>query len=107
MSHHIIDATNKTGQKVTVTLGYDRTLDHLFCNIVNSGVPGGFEYTSHTDIDAIDEQEVSNFRCLLEDHGILLPDSIFDAVDGDQANGGSNRLVLYNEDGSLREEFTI
>lgn len=92
MSQHVFRATALNGDPVTVTLGYDRPLDYVFCLVQDQH--GEYLYSNLADPDAGTEQRhVDYFRPVLAGLGVKLPESMFVEVKGDQTNAVGNRWV--------------
>jgi hypothetical protein len=96
---------NSTDDLVLVTIGYDRRLDYLHCVVQASE-----DETLYSNLD--DEkagttlQDVRYYEEVLESLGIKLPEAIFKEVESDQLLRVGNRLVVYNQDGSIAKEIT-
>jgi hypothetical protein len=94
MSQHVFRTTDSVGQPVTITLGYDRPLDYVFCTVFRDGEEDTPLYTNLDDEDAGTHlQEVSYYRSVLEGFGIDVPETMFAEVESDQANVVGNRFV--------------
>lgn len=100
MSQHKHSTHCRDGKKVTVTLGYDRPLDYVFCTVIQDG--GGMQegeeilYSNLSDDEAgLDLQDVDYFRAVLAELGISVPDSLFTEVKSDQLDRVGNRTVVY------------
>lgn len=98
MSQHVFRTTDRVGQLVTVTLGYDRPLDYVFCTVFREGEEDAPLYTNLDDEDAGTHlQEVSYYRSVLEGLGIDVPETMFEEVESDQANVVGNRFVDHTK----------
>lgn len=100
MSQHKHSTQTQDGKKVTVTLGYDRPLDYVFCTVIQDGgvTDEGEEilYSNLSDDEAgTDLQEVDYFRAVLDELGINVPDSLFTEVKIDQLDRVGNRTVVH------------
>ncbi|AXC15432.1 hypothetical protein ACPOL_6188 [Acidisarcina polymorpha] len=92
MSQHIIRTVGGSGIAVTVTLGYDRPLDFVFCTIMNA--QNEPIYTNLDDDDAgTHQQDIDYYRPILARLGIEVPEAMFAEVEFDQANVVANRFV--------------
>lgn len=99
MSQHKHSTTTKDGKNVTVTLGYDRPLDFVFCTVMqdadNDG-EGEVLYSNLSDDEAgTDLQDVNYYRPILTGLGISVPDSMFTEVFIDQLERAGNRTVIH------------
>jgi len=94
MSQHILSTTTNRGRKVTVTLGYDRPLNYVFCTVM--GTNGDAIYSNLSDEMAGTElQDVEYFKPVLRKLGIDAPEAMFDEVRADQALRVGNRVEHY------------
>ena len=92
MSQHVFRTTSLNGDPVTVTLGYDRPLDYVFCLVQDPH--GECLYSNLADPDAgTEQQSVDYFRPVLVGLGIAVPSQIFVEVESDQLNAVGNRWV--------------
>ncbi|WP_128915684.1 hypothetical protein [Granulicella sibirica] len=92
MSQHIIRTVDGSGIAVTVTLGYDRPLDFVFCTVMNA--QNEAIYTNLDDDDAgTHQQDIDYYRPILARLGIEVPEAMFAEVESDQANVVGNRFV--------------
>ena len=101
MSQHKHTTRTKDGREVTVTLGYDRPLDYVFCTIIQAskGTSEGEDilYSNLSDDDAGTHlQEVDHFRDVLNELGISVPDALFTEVKIDQLGHIGNRTVIHD-----------
>jgi hypothetical protein len=95
MSQHIFNATTADGENVTVTMGYDRPLDFVFCTVIADG--GKILYSHLDDTEAAThQQEVDYYRGVLQQYGITVPDSVFQEVQADQLQRVGNRVVVHD-----------
>ena len=91
MSRHIYNTQTDELGDVQVVLGYDRPLDYVFCTI---STKKGFLYSNMSDIEALTtQQDVGYYRDILAQHGITVPESMFEQVELDQFNREGNRVV--------------
>ncbi len=100
MSQHKHSTLTKGGKRVTVTLGYDRPLDYVFCTVIqdSEGTSEGEDilYSNLSDDEAgTDLQEVDYFRDVLTELGISVPDSLFTEVKNDQLKRVGNRSMVH------------
>ncbi|MFC5862057.1 hypothetical protein ACFPT7_07115 [Acidicapsa dinghuensis] len=94
MSQHILSTTASRGREVTVTLGYDRPLDYVFCTVMDAD--GDVIYSNLDDeMAGTDLQDVDYFRPVLRQLGIDAPDVMFTEVKSDQAQRVGNRVEHY------------
>ena len=94
MSQHILSTTTSRGRKVTVTLGYDRPLDYVFCTVMDAD--GEVLYSNLSDeMAGTDLQDVDYFKPVLRQLGIDAPDAVFTEVKSDQALRIGNRVEHY------------
>lgn len=100
MSQHKHTTTTKDGKQVTVTLGYDRPLDYVFCTVMQDGNregEGEILYSNLSDDEAgTDLQEVEYFRPILEGLGITVPASMFTEVLIDQLERVGNKTIVHD-----------
>ena len=103
MSQHKHRTTTTDGKSVTVTLGYDRPLDYVFCTVMQNGSKdeeGDVLYSNLSDDEAgTDLQDVDYYRPIVLGLGISIPDAIFTEVKIDQLERTGNRSVLYDQSG--------
>jgi hypothetical protein len=98
MSQHVFRTTDRVGQPVTVTVGYDRPLDYVFCTVFHDGEEDAPFYTNLDDEYAGTRlQEVNYYRSVLESLGIEVPETMFAEVESDQANVVGNRFVDHTK----------
>lgn len=94
MSQHILTTTTRKGRKVTVTMGYDRLLDYVFCIVMDAD--GDIVYSNLGDeMAGTDFDDIEYFRPVLQQMGIDAPETIFTEVKSDQALRVGNRVVHY------------
>lgn len=94
MSQHILKTTMNRGQKVTVTLGYDRPLDYVFCTVLDKD--NDVIYSNLDDeLAGTELQDADYFRPILRELGIHVPEMIFDEVNSDQILRVGNRVVYH------------
>jgi hypothetical protein len=99
MSQHHFNATIADGRKVTVTMGYDRPLDYVFCTVMDKD--GEIVYSNlHDDAVGLNLQDVNYFRPILEELGLRVPESMFAEVSFDQEHSVGNRVVIHEQDES-------
>ncbi len=97
MSQHIFETTNAKGARVTVTMGYDRPLDYVFCTVMAEN--DDIIYSNLDDDDAgTDQREVNYYRPVLEKLGVHVPESVFREVVSDQLRRVGNREVTHVAD---------
>jgi hypothetical protein len=94
MSQHIFQATNAEGESLTVTMGYDRPLDYVFCTVTNE--QDDAIYSNLDDDNAgISQQDVGYYRFVLKRLGLQIPESMFREVQGDQLARVGNRVQVH------------
>ena len=95
MSQHIFETTDGKGNDVTVTIGYDRPLNFVFCTVVT-----GEDHVIYSNLDddgaGTHQQNVGYYRSVLEGLGLCVPESIFQEVAADQRGRVGNRLVTHS-----------
>ncbi len=111
MSQHYFN-TQRNGHDVSITLGYDRPLDKYFLNVEQEGVDsddaidsGGqilndqaVFYISLYDLNApVDDMDY--FREKLKSLGLIVPESLFLAVEEDAVEHVGNYVVRHFADG--------
>jgi hypothetical protein len=97
MSQHILSTFNLQGESITVTMGYDRPLDFVFCTVMTTN--DDVIYSNLDDDDAgTDQQDVDYYRPILDRLGIHVPESIFWEVKADQLMRVGNRVVVHTAD---------
>ena len=104
MSQHIY-RTAARGGSVSVTLGYDRPLDYVFCTVIDDD-DGEVLYSNLDDSKAgLVQQEVAYYRAVLARLGISAPEAMYTAVREGQLTRRGNKLVLYGSNGGAREQM--
>lgn len=94
MSQHIFTSKDAQGAVVTVTLGYDRPLDYVFCTVEAEN--GDIIYSNLDDDGAgTEQQNVDYYKAVLRDLGVQVPGSMFREVNSDQAAHVGNRVVVH------------
>ncbi|GGG87118.1 hypothetical protein [Edaphobacter dinghuensis] len=97
MSQHIFHAVDRKRRKVTVTMGYDRPLNYVFCTICSE--KGKMLYSNLGDTNAgCTNQDVEYYRPILRRFGIQVPELMFMEVVWDQAMQVGNRVVVHTPD---------
>jgi hypothetical protein len=90
VSTYLRDTNN--GEPVTVTMGYDRALDYVFCTVTAKN--GDIVYTNLDDDGAgTTQQSVDYFRRVLATLGLRVPEALFREVAFDQRRRVGNRVV--------------
>ena len=88
MSQHIYQRGD-----VTVRLGYDRPLDFVFCTIQKADE---VVYSNLSDpIAGTMCEDVGYYRDVLAQHGITVPEEMFENVEQDQTERIGNKVVEY------------
>jgi hypothetical protein len=97
MSQHIFKTSLAQGQQVTVTMGYDRPLQYVFCTVMTED--DDVIYSNLDDEDAgIHQQQVNYYRAVLLRLGLSVPEAMFREVESDQISGVGNRVVIHRTD---------
>lgn len=100
MSQHIYKTKNAEGQNLTITLGYDRPLDFVFCTIMSQD--DAVIYSNLDDDGAgTDQQDANYYRRILEQLGLHVPESVFREVISDQTRRMGNRVEIHGSDEPL------
>jgi hypothetical protein len=103
MSRHSVTTTTKSGDEVSVVIGYDRPLKYVFCT-VNHG--RDMLYSNMDDMMAgIGMSDVRYYEDILAALGIRIPEVMYEQVEADQDFNIGNRLVTYAHDGTVIEEL--
>ncbi len=93
MSQHHFEGT-QDGKPVTVTMGYDRPLDYVFCTVVDAA--GETIYCNLEDAKAgVTQQDVGHYRGVLAESRIAVPESMFVETAKDQAGRVGNKNVIH------------
>ena len=94
MSQHIFKTSIAQGQRVTVTMGYDRPLHYVFCTVITED--DDVIYSNLDDEDAgIHQQQVNYYRTVLLRLGLSVPEAMFREVESDQLSAVGNRVVIH------------
>ncbi len=94
MSRHQIRMRNADGKAITVTLGYDRPLDYVFCTVFREGEESSPIYSNLGDPRAgTHQQDINYFRRVLAGLGVKVPEQMFVEVEADQLMRIGNRNV--------------
>ena len=110
MSNHYFDTVHKD-HPITVNLGWDRQLSYFFMVILRP-----VELLDATQADEADFYLYSNllesnafcknldyYRAVLNNFGIVVPESMFIETLHDSLNNVGNRVVTHQADGSFTE----
>lgn len=96
MSQHTFQTRNAKGEPVTVTMGYDRPLNYVFCTAIAED--GEIVYSNLHDPDAgTSRQDVRYFVPILARLGVYVPAGVFREVEWDRSNRVGNRIVMHRE----------
>lgn len=102
MSQHYFHTLHH-GEPITVLLGYDRPLGHVFM-VVERDQPredqDAYLYVNLEEPDAFD-LDLEHFEAKLNELGIVVPRSMFEQVRIDQMNGVGNRMATHQVDSSF------
>jgi hypothetical protein len=94
LSQHIFETTDSQGNDLTVTMGYDRPLDFVFCTVMTRD--DDIIYSNLDDDDAgTHQQDVGYYRSVLQELGLNVPESVFREVIADQFGRVGNRVVTH------------
>lgn len=94
MSRHQFRIYDSEAKILTVTLGYDRPLNCVFCTVFREGEEDSPLYSNLDDEQAgLDQQDVNYFRDALAQLGIQIPEQMFLEVEWDQITRTGNRDV--------------
>ncbi len=97
MSRHAFRTHDSDARIVTVTLGYDRPLNYVFCTVIREGEEDSPLYSNLGDEQAgLDQQDVNYFRGTLARLGIQVPEQMFLEVEWDQLTRTGNRDVDHS-----------
>lgn len=92
MSRHEFRLCDDDEKTVTVTLGYDRSLNYVFCTVMREGEEDCPIYSNFDDEEAgLEQQDINYFRPILSGLGIDLPEQMFLEVEADQFMRIGNR----------------
>lgn len=103
MSQHNF-LTQHNGMEVVVQLGFDRPLGHLFMVIAQASGHNDPIYSNQFQPDAFD-LTLTDYRSVLGEMGISVPESMFEQVELDQALGVGNRVAWHSADGRFTDRF--
>jgi hypothetical protein len=79
---------------MTVTMGYDRPLNFVFCTIMTQ--EDDVIYSNLDDDKAgTHQQDVGYYRSVLDGLGLNVPESVFQEVAADQLGRVGNRVVVH------------
>jgi hypothetical protein len=94
MSQHIFETETREGITVTITVGYDRPLDFVFCTVTTQ--EDEVIYSNLDDDDAgTYQQDVDYYRDILERLELVVPSVVFEEVRADQLGHVGNRVVIH------------
>ena len=97
MSQHIFETNSAQGAPMTVTMGYDRPLDYVFCTVLDPN--DEVIYSNLDDDDAgTHQQDVDYYRSVLLKFGLHVPESTFREVKSDQLGRVGNRVKIHYAD---------
>lgn len=104
MSQHVFE-TSHEGRDVSVTLGFDRPLGHVFMVIAYKQVIGDGPENLYSNLDEEDpfDQSLEHFGEALQHFGIDVPKSMFEQVDQDRKHRVGNRYVVHQASGQFTE----
>jgi len=105
MSRHFFDCDLRCA--VRIRLGYDRPLNEFFLQVERIGADPGqghspFLYASVDDPFNTGD-DLDYYREKLEKLGLVVPESLFQAVEEDAARGVGNRYAQHFADGRIVE----
>jgi hypothetical protein len=94
MSQHTFRGLTLEQQNVEVRMGYDRSLNYVFCVVMKDR--DEILYSNLSDRNAGTRQkDVEYYRKILLDLGIRVPESLFEEIKQDQKNRIGNRYMEH------------
>ncbi len=109
MSQHVIASTLRK-QPVTVSLGWDRQLQGFFMTVRRDRTKN-VAYSNMVDPQLARSYGLASnlefFRSTLKRLRVRVPPVVFDGVDTDAENDVGNRVVIYEEDGTVRVDQVV
>jgi hypothetical protein len=94
MSQHIFETTNAEKERLTVTMGYDRPLNYVFCTVMTED--GDVIYSNLDDDQAgISQQDVGYYRTVLRNLELQIPESMYRETQADQVARVGNRVQVH------------
>lgn len=99
MSQHQFH-TQHNGKPVIVQIGFDRPLGHYHMVVYELGNDDDPLYTNLDQEDAY-ELSLDDYRNVLSEMGITVPDSMFQETEIDAAQRQGNRCVIHQADGTF------
>lgn len=101
MSQHQFH-TQHNGKPVVVQLGFDRPLGHFHLVVLDPANPDDPVYTNLDEEDAFG-RSLDDYRNVLADLGISVPESMFEQTELDGGQRRGNRFVIHQADGSFTD----
>ena len=101
MSQHFFQTKHKDTE-VIVQLGYDRPLGHVFMVVQAASGQQDPIYSNLFQVDPFG-LTLDDYRRVLADLQITVPDAMFRQVEIDEMYDVGNRVVWYEADGSYEE----
>jgi hypothetical protein len=94
MSQHIFETSDVQGESLTVTMGYDRPLDFVFCTVMTKS--DEVIYSNLDDDSAgTHQQDVNYYKPVLDALGLHVPESVFREVEADRLVRVGNRVRVH------------
>jgi hypothetical protein len=101
MSQHYYHETDPDGSCITVLLGWDRPLQHVFLDVTKESNDRKTEEMLYSNLDDPSSrgQDLVYYRNKVSDLGLSLPETMYTEVERDQANNTGNRIVQHTHEG--------
>ena len=101
MSQHYYHETDPDGSCITVLLGWDRPLQHVFLVVTKESKDQKTEEILYSNLDDPISygQGLVYFRNKVSDLGLSLPETMYAEVEKDQANNIGNRIAQHTHEG--------
>ncbi len=103
MSQHFFK-TQHNGKEVVVLIGFDRPLGHVFMVISDAPEQDEPIYSNLFQPEPF-SLSLMDYRSVLSELGISVPESMFEQVELDQALDIGNRVAWHTAGGSFTERF--
>ena len=92
MSQHFFERTID-GQLRHVQIGWDKPLQHFYCNIIGIDGPDGILYSNLFEFE---KRSLDYYVDKCKDFGIELPEGLYEEVLTDQQNNVVNRVEWWD-----------
>jgi hypothetical protein len=101
MSQHYYHETDPDGSCITVLLGWDRPLQHVFLDVTKESNDRKTEEMLYSNLDdpRSGGQGLVYYRSKVSDLGLCLPETMYAEVEKDQANNAGNRIAHHTHEG--------